>query len=127
MSVSIAIIGARTFTDYKLLCTEVLAQCLVWDIDLFSSTKTPVCVVSGHCKGADLLGEKFARQYNLKILVLKPDWAKHGKRAGFLRNHDIIAAATHVIAFPSSSGSGTQHSIKLARSAGKPCHVVMFD
>ena len=74
-----------------------------------------------------MLGEKFAAQHHIKTLVFKPDWKKYGKRAGFLRNIDIIKAATHVIAFPSKNGSGTQHSIKLTQQSAKPCCVVPFD
>jgi hypothetical protein len=121
--VSLAIIGARTFTDYTLLCEEVKSQCYNWDIKI-SDIKT---IVGGHCKGADLLGEKFARDNGIPLNIFYPDWKKHGKSAGIIRNYDIIANATHVIAFPSVGGSGTQHSIRLAQKAGKPYHVVSFD
>jgi hypothetical protein len=52
---------------------------------------------------------------------------KYGKSAGFKRNVDIIKAATHVIAFPSIYGKGTQHSINLAKKSCKPCMVVDVD
>ncbi len=69
-----------------------------------------------------MLGEKFAKQYSIKMLILKPEWKKFGKKAGFVRNHDIIAHATYVIAFPSVNGSGT-----LAQQQNKYLHVVNFD
>jgi hypothetical protein len=106
--VSLAIIGARTFTDYDLLSDVVKKQCDKWDIKIID------LIVSGGCKGADILGERFAKENHIKTLILKPDWKKYGKSAGFRRNQDIITAATHVIAFPSKTGLGTQHSIKLA-------------
>ncbi len=118
--VSLAIIGSRSFEDYDRLCN---IHCDGWDITL----KDILCVVGGHCKGADLLGEKFAREHNIKICALTPNWKKYGRSAGFQRNHDIIKAATHVLAFPSKNGSGTQHSIKLAQKAHKPCGIVYFD
>ncbi len=121
--VSLAIIGARTFNDYALLCKEIETQCITWGF-LITDIKM---IISGHCKGADMLGEKFAKQHSIQTFILKPDWKKFGKRAGFVRNHDIIAHATHVIAFPSINGSGTQHSITLAQQQNKDLHVVNFD
>ncbi len=121
--VSLAIIGARTFDDYDLLCTEVTNQCKLWDIEI----KDIDAIVGGHCKGADMLGEKFAQENKIPKLIFKPDWAKYGKRAGFLRNHDIVNNTTHIIAFPSVRGAGTQHSIRLAETLDKPMHIVEFD
>ena len=57
---------------------------------------------SRHVKGADLLGENLAKENNIPILAF-------GKKG---RYDDIITASSHVIAFPSIFGSGTQHSIK---------------
>ena len=121
--ISLAIIGARAFDDYEFLSLEVKKQCIIWNIEL----KDINVIVGGHCKGADLLGEKFAGENKIKTLVLKPDWKKYGKSAGFRRNHDIVQSSSHIIAFPSQTGSGTQHSIKLAQKLGIPCHVVVFD
>ena len=67
--VSLAIVGARTFMNYDLLCSEVKRQCLEWDIKLTDIA----CIVEGHCQGADMLGEKFAAQHHIKTLVFKPD------------------------------------------------------
>lgn len=120
--VTLAIIGSRSFTDYELLCTTVENQCIAWDIKLSEITY----VVGGHCENGDLLGEQFAQQNKIKPLILKPNWKKHGRNAGFIRNYDIIKAATHVIAFPSKDGSRTQHSIKLAKKAAKPMLCCLF-
>jgi hypothetical protein len=46
-------------------------------------------------------------------------WEKYGKRAGPMRNERMVeAGADLVLAFPSPEGSGTQHTMKLAREAG---------
>lgn len=34
----------------------------------------PELVVSGGAKGADTLGEQWARKHKIKVLILKPDW-----------------------------------------------------
>jgi len=51
----------------------------------------------------------------------------YGKKAGPMRNKDIIENATHVLAFPSKKGKGTQHSIKLAEDYQKPIEIFWVD
>lgn len=36
--------------------------------------------------GADLLGEKFAKQYELKLHRFPANWNKYRKSAGYIRN-----------------------------------------
>jgi hypothetical protein len=88
----------------------------------------PNAVVSGGAAGADTMGEKWARSNNVKdIRIYKPDWRKYGKKAGILRNKDIINDATHVVAFPSVESKGTFHSIRLAKDQGKKVIEVLYD
>lgn len=48
-------------------------------------------VVSGGAYGVDSAGEDFARKNNISIKRFIPDWSKHGKRAGPLRNASMAA------------------------------------
>jgi hypothetical protein len=100
----IAIIGSRTFNDYYTL-QETLNPYK------FKITT----VVSGAAKGADLLGEKWALENNIKTLIFPADWNKYGKRAGFIRNKDIIKNCDYVIAFWDNKSKGTAHSISLCK------------
>lgn len=46
-------------------------------------------------------------------------WEEHGRAAGPIRNKEMVdAGADLVLAFPLPTGSGTQHTIQLAREAG---------
>lgn len=87
----------------------------------------PDLVVSGGARGADTMGERWAREHKIPVTIFKPDWKLHGKKAGILRNADIIKEATHVLAFPSKSGRGTQNSIKRARDADMPLLVYYIE
>src|SRR3954470_15364903 len=92
------ICGDRTITDYDLLKKAIEASG-------FKITE----VVSGGAKGADSLGEKWAKENKVKIKVFKPDWdnidvegakvkervnpwtkevEKYNCMAGFTRNSD---------------------------------------
>ena len=107
----LAIVGYRKFTDWKIF-KDTLKEFVV-------RYGMPEQVVSGGALGADAMAEKWAKRYNIPLLILKPDWKKHGKSAGILRNTDIISACTHVVAFPHPKGRGTQDSIRKAIAGGK--------
>ena len=113
----IAIVGSREFTDYKLLMSTILSKIMYSDI---------TCVVSGGAKGADKLGEQFADELGIEKLIFKPDWNQYGKRAGYMRNIDIINAADIVFAFWDGVSKGTLHSINLAKSTSKVIHIIQY-
>ena len=109
----LAIVGSREMKLKSPVFQEGILQVIEqWGV--------PSSVVSGGARGADTIGEQWARDNNIPITVYKPDWKKHGRAAGMIRNADIIARATHILAFPSSTGSGTQDSIIRATRANKP-------
>ena len=109
----IAIIGSRNFNNYKLLIETLIPY----------KTKISL-VVSGAAKGADSLGEKWAIENNIPTLIFPADWDKHGKRAGFIRNEDIIKNCDGVIAFWDGESKGTAHSLSLAEKFKKPIKLV---
>lgn len=115
----LAIVGSRTFTD-KNLFNSTLEKYII-DHGL------PTTIVSGGAAGADTLAERWAVAHGIATEIYKPDWKKHGKAAGVLRNTDIVANCTHMIAFPSKRGKGTQDSIKKAIARGIDVKVVKID
>jgi hypothetical protein len=102
----VAVIGSRNFNDY-----EEVKQVL-------SNIKITL-LVSGGAKGADTLGQKYAEEHNIETKIFLPDWEKYGKKAGFLRNSDIINESELVVAFWDGLSKGTLDSIKKAEKKGK--------
>jgi YspA, cpYpsA-related SLOG family len=83
--------------------------------------RLPGAVISGGCRGADAMGEHWARARGIPVVVFEPDWEEHGRAAGPVRNAQIVDACAALIAFPNAhTGRGTQNSIRRARRAGKP-------
>lgn len=82
------------------------------------------CIVSGGARGADTLAERYASERGIKMLVIKPDWDRHGKSAGLIRNRDIIAQADVVIAFWDGDSPGTKYAIDYSKKLGKKLYVV---
>jgi hypothetical protein len=111
----IAIIGSRNFTNYKLL-QEILEQ--------YKPKIT--LVVSGAAKGADSLGEKWALENNIQTLIFPADWNQYGKRAGFIRNEDIIKNCDYCVAFWDGESKGTKHSLSLCEKYTKPVKIVQI-
>lgn len=110
-----AIVGSRTFNNYKRV--KLALAPYVDNIHM---------IVSGGAQGADKLGERYAEEFNIHKLIFKPDWKTFGKRAGFIRNEQIIRAADIVFAFWDGVSRGTQNSIEWAKKMGKPLVISKF-
>lgn len=113
----LAVIGSRTFEDYD------VAKILLDDCN----SKVGIThIISGGAKGADSIGAKWANESGVKLVEYIPDWDKHGKRAGFIRNSQIIADADAVIAFWDGKSGGTADSINKANEKGLDVFIYNF-
>jgi hypothetical protein len=83
-------------------------------------------VVSGGAKGADAVAEQWAKKYNFPITVFEPDWEKHGKAAGFVRNAQIADYGDFCVALWDGKSKGTRNTIDLFLDRGKPVHVLII-
>jgi len=113
----LAVIGGRDFNDYTLLQKSILSH---------YRGKGVKMIISGGAKGADTLGERFAKDYKLDTVIFTPNWETYGKSAGFIRNQDIIRNSDHVIAFWDGKSKGTKNSIDIARKLGKELVIIMY-
>jgi len=118
--IKIAIIGSRTFFDYKNLVEMenfIFSKIDVDEVDV---------VVSGGARGADTLGRLWAEAHDIKMVEYHADWDRYGRAAGHIRNKLIIDDADIVFAFWDGKSSGTRHSIRLARESNKVIHIYTF-
>lgn len=116
-SIRLIIAGSRTFEDFDLLRSK---------LDHFLGDKTDVEIVSGACRGADILGEVYARNRGFPIKPFPADWAT-GRGAGLKRNNDMACYATHCVCFWDGISKGTAHMIDIARAHGLVVRVVRFE
>lgn len=123
----IVIAGSRDFNDYELLKREVLNI-----VKHDNRPKDYVKVISGGARGADTLGEQFAKEFGLEIKRFIPDWDGLGKRAGYVRNAEMAKFAVKdgnygvLVAFWDGISKGTKHMIDLANKHGLEVHVVNY-
>ena len=124
----IIIAGSRDFNDYELLKKSAI-EIITKKTILPDLTR----IVSGCARGADTLGERFAKEFGLEVKKFPADWNGLGKRAGYVRNAEMAKFAVEddndgmLIAFWDGKSRGTKHMIDLAKRYGLEVHVVSFD
>ena len=85
----IIIAGSREFIDqYRLnkVCNWIFAYKKIAYSD--------VEIISGTCRGADIMGENFAKVYNIPVKRFPADWKLYGKNAGNVRNRQMAEYAS---------------------------------
>lgn len=113
----IIIAGCRNFEDYG------IAKEFIKHILNTHYRNDDVTILSGGCKGADLLGEKYAAEYGLELEIYKADWARYKKVAGPIRNREMVSVCDGVICFWDDKSRGTRSLIDLAKKNGKEIYI----
>lgn len=114
----LAVVGSRTFTDYRLLKRK-----LNWLREYVQIES----IISGGAKGADSLAESYSIRYGISFIKILPDWKKYSKSAGPARNTEIIKRCDFVLAFWDGKSKGTLDSINKAKKLNKEVIVVNFN
>ena len=105
----VIIAGGRDFSDYVLMCRTM--DTLLSNI----SKDTDIVIVCGMARGADTLGDRYAKDRNYKVNYFPADWNTYGKAAGYKRNEQMAQNADALVAFWDGKSRGTKHMIDLAR------------
>ena len=109
--------GGRDFDDYQLLKNK---------LDKLLQNKTEVEIVCGKAKGADTLGERYAKEKGYLVKEFPAQWDKFGKRAGYLRNEEMAKYADACVAFWDEKSRGTKHMIDLAKKHKLKIRVINY-
>ena len=116
----IIIAGDREFNNFS-LAKEIINQVLL------EKNLHNVCVVSGGIKGADSLGEEFAKLNGCDLKVFKANWMVYHEKAGTLRDEEMIKFSDAAILFWNGESMGTHNMITLATENNKTLFVVYYD
>lgn len=107
----ILITGSRDWND-RLVIEEALSVV----------SEPGAVLISGACPtGADRLSENVWDYWHLPIERHPADWQKFGKRAGFIRNQEMVDSGADIcFAFIRNDSKGATHTANAARKAGIP-------
>jgi len=110
----VVIAGSRQVEDYNLVVLAV------------ARSGFPIGeIVSGTARGADRLGEQYARRHAIPLCQFPADWERHGKAAGIIRNRQMVEYADAVIVLWDGQSRGSANTIQVAHELGKPCYVLL--
>lgn len=115
--INLAVVGSRTFRNYVQMKRE---------LDKIRKSLRVSVIISGGAYGADKLGERYAKENNIPLIVLLPDWKKGGRGAGLARNSDIVDRADFVIAFWDGKSTGTLDTINKTKKTSKKLKVIQL-
>lgn len=88
----VLVTGARSWDDEARMRRTFRDAWQAWG----SSNVTSPLLVSGHCpadsneRGADAMAERLWRAEGFEVLTVPAEWAVHGRRAGFVRNQQMV-------------------------------------
>ncbi len=114
----IIIAGGRDFNNYELLknsCIDIIESLG------YSNDPDDYEIISGGARGADSLGEVFAKEMKYDLKVFPAQWDLYGKSAGYIRNKEMAEYASLddvfsvLIAFWDGKSRGTKNMIEIAK------------
>jgi YspA, cpYpsA-related SLOG family len=106
----ILITGSRTWTGIQPIRAE-LARC--------RATWPGAILVHGDARGADRIASAIWRLWRLPVEAHPANWQLHGRRAGYIRNAEMVAAGADLcLAFIRNHSPGATACADLAERAG---------
>jgi len=119
----VLVTGSRDWPDVEQVRLELDTELL----NAVDSGDDVLTVVHGNCPtGADYQAgmwakERIAQGYPVEIEHHPADWDQFGKRAGFIRNAEMVDLGANVcLAFIYNGSNGASHTRDLAKKAGIP-------
>lgn len=115
MAKKILIAGSREYDNYE-EAEAVLNE-------FFSDTEEAV-ILSGACRGADKIGERYAEEHGFEVKRYPADWKRYGRAAGPIRNEEMVRDADVIICFWNGKSRGSRSLIEYAEKLGKKVFII---
>lgn len=121
----VVVAGSRTFNNYAIV-EKTLNKFIK------EHPNNRITIVSGTARGADQLGEQYARDKSILLKRFPAQWEQFGKRAGFLRNIQMLDyidtsdCDSFIIAFWDGKSNGTKQLIDNAKKRNIPYQIITF-
>ena len=134
---NVIIAGSRKFDDYELLKNKL-------DNILAEKVENPlldIVIVSGRARGADALGEKYAKENGFKIVPFPAEWKNmdspcvakvrydgttYNALAGAIRNRKMGEYADALVIFWDGKSTGTKDMLDIAKELNLPYRIILY-
>jgi hypothetical protein len=103
----VIIAGSRHISDAEALKTQI--ENTGWDIEE---------VVSGGCRGVDVMGEEWAQEKGIPVRTFVAHWEEYGREAGELRNREMAEYADGLILLWDAKSPGSSCMLRESAKAG---------
>jgi len=99
--------GSRTISDIKHIKEAIKLS----NIKITS-------IVSGGARGADSLGEMYAKSNKIPYIVINAKWNEYGRSAGYIRNEEMAKVSEACIIVWDGVSVGSMHMARIAKKYG---------
>jgi SLOG family YspA-like protein len=107
----VLVCGGRDFKDRREL----------WHwLNMIHETYGITSIVEGGAKGADAIARAWGGTNGISVLTFEANWSKYGRKAGPIRNQQMLDEAHPELVVATAGGVGTADMVKKARQAGVP-------
>jgi hypothetical protein len=108
--------GGRNFSDEDSLALWMREAVAVLGVE----RPEDMLVIHGGARGADSVAGRIAAGSKVPVQVYPADWNQYGRRAGFLRNKQMLDEGRPDLVLAAPGGVGTAMMVKIALAAGVP-------
>lgn len=105
----VLIYGGRDYTD---------SQSVLWALKAIDEKDGVEVVIEGEAAGADTCGRWAAKRLRIPVLPFKANWAKFGRRAGPIRNQQMLDEGRPTLGLACPGGAGTADMTRRLQLAG---------
>lgn len=118
MPYRLLVTGSRDWSD------EVTVANALFDIWAGWGRPSEAVLVAGGASGADEIAARLWSRAGLRVETHPAEWELHGRRAGMIRNAQMVASGVdHCVAFSRNDSPGTKQCMTAAQKAGIPTSV----
>lgn len=113
MTYRVLLTGSRTWVDW---------HAIGWRLDELVKRRPRLILIHGACPtGADDIADRYANAHGIRTERHRADWRKYGRRAGFVRNAQMVRMGADLcLAFIRDRSPGATGCADLAETAGIP-------
>lgn len=123
MTRRVLVTGSRDWTD-----REAILETLKFEFQINFRDRGMI-LVHGDCPtGADFMANEVWENQGLTVEKHPADWNQYGKRAGFIRNQEMVDSKPSICyAFIKNNSKGATHTVKACEKAGIPTFIIRED